>query len=99
MSIPHDEVQRVAALARLAIPEGEVAQVAGQLSAILDFAAQLDQLDLADCEPTAFAPEAAALRADAPDGRQLAPGIATDGAPEAEDGHFLLPTVVEHVTP
>ncbi len=99
MSIPREEVLRVAALARIEIPVDEVDLVASQLSGILDFAAQLDRLDLGSGEPLAFAPEAAAARPDAADGRQLAPGQATDAAPESEDGHFLVPPVVEHLNP
>lgn len=96
MAISLDEVRRVAELARLELPESELDRAAAQLSAVLDFAASLDQLDLEGLEPSAFAPESAPLRADAPDGRRLAPGEATAAAPEAEDGCFLVPPIVEY---
>ena len=90
---------RVAALARLEIAAADLDHVAEQLSSVIEFAGQIDSLDLTGCEPTAFAPLHAALRPDAPDGRQLDAERATASAPEAEDGHFLVPPIVEHVDP
>ncbi len=100
MSISREEVQRVAELARLEIAADAVDRVAAQLSGILDFVATLDALDLGDCEPTAFAPAAAPLRADVPDeSRRLGPERATAAAPAAEEGYFLVPPIVENVNP
>lgn len=47
------EVERIAWLARLALSESEKARYASQLSAILDYAAQLAELDVEDIPPTA----------------------------------------------
>lgn len=99
MAIDAADVRRVAALARLEIQEDGIERVAGQLSGVLAFVAKLDALDLAGCEPASLAPADAPPRADAPDGRQFEPGDATLGAPEAEDGFFLVPPVVENVNP
>ena len=99
MSLGREEVARIAELARLEIPEDQVERLAGQLSQILDFAATLQDLDLTGCEPTVFAPADAPLREDEPNGRRLAPGRALAGAPEGEDGFFLVPPIVENVNP
>ena len=99
MAIDRAEAARIAELARLALPEAELDRVAAQLSQVLDFVAMLDQLDLSGHEPTAFAPADSPLREDTPDGRTLAPGVATLGAPEAEYGFFLVPPVVENLEP
>lgn len=99
MAIDAAEVKRIAALAKLEIDEDAVGRVAGQLSAVLEFAAALDELDLAGCEPTAFAPADAPLRADEPDGRTLDPEDVLPGAPEVRDGCFVVPPVVENVNP
>jgi aspartyl-tRNA(Asn)/glutamyl-tRNA(Gln) amidotransferase subunit C len=99
MAIDPADVRRVAELARLEIPEDGIARVAEQLSGVLEFVAKLDALDLEGCEPVSFAPEHAAPRADVADGRQFEPGDATIGAPESEDGFFLVPPVVENVNP
>ena len=99
MRIDRAEAARIATLARLALPEAELDRVARQLSQVLEFARALDELDLAGAEPTVFAPAGEPLRADVPDGRTFAPGIATEGAPESEHGFFLVPPVVEHLEP
>jgi len=99
MAIDEAEARRIAALARIELAEGEAAHVARQLSQVLDFAATLETLDLAGCEPTVFAPGGEPLRPDAVDGRTLDPDTATAGAPAAEYGFFLVPPVVENVEP
>lgn len=99
MSISREDVVRIAELARLEIPESQIERLAGQLSQVLDFAATLNQLDLAGCEPTVFAPADAALRADEPDGRRLSNDQALAAAPEGEGGFFLVPPIVENVNP
>lgn len=99
MSIQRDDVRRIAELARLEIPEERIEKMAAELSAVLDFAGTLRKLDLEGCEPTAFAPAAAPLRADAIDGRRLGAETATAAAPESEHGFFLVPPVVENLNP
>lgn len=99
MSIDEKEVARIAELARLEIPAGDMAQVAAQLSSVLAFVATLNLLDLSGCEPTAFAPPDAPLRADELDSRRLTPERATAAAPETEAFFFLMPPVVENVNP
>ena len=99
MALDRAEVERIAALARLLIAEDAVARTAAQLSEVLDFVAALRRLDLAGCEPTVFAPSDSPLRADETDGRRLDPKIALAAAPEAEDGFFLVPPIVENVNP
>ncbi len=98
MAIPPEEVRRVAALARLEIPEDRLDRVARELSAVLEYAAVLRNLDLAGCEPSSFAPGGVPLRADEP-----AAGLAREDAlamaPEAEEGFFLVPPFVEDLEP
>ena len=95
MAIQRDEVRRIAGLARLEIREEDLDRVAAELSAVLDYAGALKRLDLAGCEPLSFAPPAAALRADEPDGRRLTAQQALAMAPEAEGGFFVVPPVME----
>jgi aspartyl-tRNA(Asn)/glutamyl-tRNA(Gln) amidotransferase subunit C len=95
MAIQPEEVRGIAELARLEIREEELDRVAAELSAVLDYAQALKRLDLADCEPLSFAPAAAALRADEPDGRCLTAQQAIAMAPDAEGGFFVVPPVME----
>lgn len=99
MPIDEREVRRVAALARLELADGDVERVAAQLSGVLGFAAALDELDLAGCEPTVLAPADAPLREDAPDGRTLGPEDVLPGAPESREGCFVVPPIVENLNP
>jgi aspartyl-tRNA(Asn)/glutamyl-tRNA(Gln) amidotransferase subunit C len=99
MSIGRDDVERVAQLARLEIPPERVERVARELSAVLEFAAALDRLDLSGCEPSSFAPADAPLREDRVDGRRLPTAAALAAAPAAEQGFFLVPPIVENVNP
>jgi Asp-tRNA(Asn)/Glu-tRNA(Gln) amidotransferase C subunit len=66
---------------------------------VLDYAQALKRLDLAGCEPPAFAPATAALRADEPDGCVLTQAEAVAMAPEAEGGLFVVPPVIEEREP
>jgi len=99
MAIQRDEVRRIAELARLEIREEDLDRVAAELSSVLDYAQALKRLDLTGCEPLSFAPPAAALRADEPDGRRLTAQQALAMAPEAEGGFFVVPPVMEGQDP
>jgi aspartyl-tRNA(Asn)/glutamyl-tRNA(Gln) amidotransferase subunit C len=100
MAITREEVRRIAELARLEIATDQEPKVAAELSAVLDFVAALDRLDLAGCEPIVFAPADAPLRSDVPDDvRRLDPERALAVAPAAEHGFFLVPPIVENVNP
>ena len=94
-----DEVRRIADLARLEIEPDAIGRTAEELSKVLEFMTVLGRLDLAGCEPTSFAPADAPLRPDALDDRCLTTAQALAAAPEAEDGYFLVPPVVENLSP
>ena|SRR5690348_3057197 len=99
MAIRREDVERIAELARLEIPPADLERVRAELSSVLDFVATLSKLDLEGFEPSTFAPSGAPLKSDEPNGRRLDPGTATAGAPEGEDGFFLVPPIVENLAP
>lgn len=99
MAIDGGDVRRIAELARLELSDDQVARMATELSSVLDFIATLQKLDLVGCEPMSFAPEDAPLRDDALDSRRLTTEAALAMAPEAEDGFFIVPPIVEHLNP
>ena len=55
MSLSVNDVEKIALLARLELTEDEIALYQEQLSAILDYAHLLNELDIADIEPTSSA--------------------------------------------
>jgi aspartyl-tRNA(Asn)/glutamyl-tRNA(Gln) amidotransferase subunit C len=95
MSVSIDEVRYIARLARLRFSEAEERRMAEQMSRILDYMAQLDELDTADVPPTAhvldltnvFRPDEAAPR--------LTREEALRNAPDADDQFFRVPKVIE----
>ncbi len=95
MSIDIDTARKVAHLARIAVPETELPKLAEQLSGILTFMEQLNEVDVEGIEPmTSVTPMRLKRRAD----------VVTDGgyqdkilknAPDAREGFFAVPKVVE----
>lgn len=95
MSISKEQVQKVAALARLTLTETEADQFTIQLNNILQFAEKLNELDTEGVEPTSHVlPMANVLRED-----KVIPSIprekALANAPEQKDGMFRVPAVFE----
>jgi aspartyl-tRNA(Asn)/glutamyl-tRNA(Gln) amidotransferase subunit C len=95
MSVDTDTVRRVAHLARIAVAEGEVESLRGELNAILAFVEQLGQVDIAGVEPmTSVTPMTMKTRQD-----QVTDGGFPDAiianAPAHEHHFFLVPKVVE----
>jgi aspartyl-tRNA(Asn)/glutamyl-tRNA(Gln) amidotransferase subunit C len=89
MAVTREQVERMAALARLRLSESEITMFASQLAGILAHAAELE-----DVEPQGAAHEAPAapspMRDDVPCRDELAVPPA-DIAPEWDDGFFTLP--------
>ena len=91
MKIGPEEVRHVATLAEIAVPDDDLAALAGQLEAIVNFVAQLDELaDTAGLDAMVVGPERAALRADLVDPIPMARGPA-EFAPVFEQGFFVVP--------
>lgn len=95
MAITKQDVLKIARLARIELEEQELERFGDELSAILDYAAKLDELDLTDVEPQTHATElAGGLREDRVE-QTLSREDALANAPQTEDGHFRVPKVVE----
>jgi aspartyl-tRNA(Asn)/glutamyl-tRNA(Gln) amidotransferase subunit C len=92
--ITRDDVAHVARLARLELTDDELDLFTGQLAAVLDHAADVEALDLADVPPTAHPyPLVNVLRAD-----DVIPPLDREqvlaAAPAVEDGRFRVPPVL-----
>jgi aspartyl-tRNA(Asn)/glutamyl-tRNA(Gln) amidotransferase subunit C len=95
MSIDQNIVAKIAVLARIKIPEEEQAHVASELSNILNWVEQLNEVDVAGVEPLASVNDSS-LRA--------RPDVVNDGgnseeilanAPAKTADFFTVPKVVE----
>ena len=90
-----EEVEYVAALARLELPASELGLLTEQLGRILEYVDKLDELDTADVEPTSHVlPIRNVVRSDEV-GEPMDRGTALALAPEHHDGYFEVPRVVE----
>lgn len=95
MKITKEEVEHVAALARLEIDPADVQRFARHLGDILAYAESLGGVDTAGIPPTAHAVEIAnAFREDTETGH-LDRERALANAPESENGNFVVPRVIE----
>jgi aspartyl-tRNA(Asn)/glutamyl-tRNA(Gln) amidotransferase subunit C len=94
--ITRDEVAHLARLARLALEDEELDRMAGQLDVILGAVAQIAEVtDAADVPPTSHAvPLENVTRPDV-----VTPSLPRDkvlaGAPEAEEGRFRVPRILD----
>ena len=95
MALTLEEVEHIAALARLRLTDAEKALYREQLSAILDHMAALRRLDTSGLEPTATVlPLRTVLRADVAR-PSLAPEVLLANAPASAAQMFRVPPVLE----
>jgi aspartyl-tRNA(Asn)/glutamyl-tRNA(Gln) amidotransferase subunit C len=95
MAIDVDTARKVAKLARIRVDEGDLPALAEELSGILTFMEQLNEVDVSGVEPmTSVTPMRLKRRADVvTDGDIQAQVLAN--APDAREGFFAVPKVVE----
>lgn len=95
MTLDSRQVEKIAHLARLGVNADDVPEYARNLSAILAFVEQLNQVETTGVEPLAHPLEAT---------QRLRPDVITEqderekflrNAPLTEDGLYLVPRVVE----
>ena len=95
MALTREQVKHVAELAKLKLTDAEVDLFQGQLSAILDYAARLDELDTEQIPPTAgVLPLQNVMRPDA-DQPSLSREAMLANAPAAEDGFVKVKVVLD----
>jgi len=95
MSIDTATARKVAKLARIRVEEADLPKLAEQLSGILGFMEQLNEVDVTGIEPmVSVTPMRLARRADeVTDGNIQGQVLAN--APDAREGFFAVPKVVE----
>ena len=95
MSVDTNTVRKIASLARIAVTDGEVEAMTGELNNTLTWVEQLGEVNTDGIEP---------LAAVIPNQLRLREDVITDGdirdkvlanAPQAEHGFFTVPKVIE----
>lgn len=94
MGLSRQDVEHVAALARLGLTEDEVELLRDQLSSILDHIAVLDRLDTAAIPPTAQVIELANVWRDDAERPSLPRAAVLANAPRQTDGFFEVHAVL-----
>lgn len=95
MHVDEATVRRIARLARIKITDAEAKDLEGELSAILDWVEQLDEVDTENVEPmTRVVPIQLKQREDVVNDGEKADEIVAN-APMSEDDFFVVPKVVE----
>lgn len=95
MSLTIKEVEHIALLARLELSAEEKERYRQQLSAILDYASRLQELDTSHIPPTSSVlPTRSYLRTDEP-ARGLDREEILKNAPQHEDDQFRVPPVLD----
>ncbi len=95
MSVDAATVRRIAHLSRIAVADGEVEHLRGELNAILAFVEQLSEVDVTGIEPmTSVTPMAMKKRQDVVSDGGIAEEVLRN-APAREGNYFVVPKVVE----
>ena len=95
MKITREEVTRIATLARLSLGDAEAEAMTKQLDAILEYVAQLQNLDTTGVEPTSqVGATATPMREDEPR-PSLPQDVALASAPRTAGGGFVVPKTVD----
>ena len=95
MSVDKATVARIARLARINVPEDRQEQLVGELNGILDWIAELDEVDTGAVEPLASVTGHGLPRRsdEVTDGNRVDEVMAN--VPETAGGFFVVPKVVE----
>jgi len=95
MSLTPQDVEKIANLARLELTPAEKTQYLEQLTAVLDYAEMLNDLDLDGIEPTAHAIAQENVMGE----DVVVPGLAIDdvlfNAPQQAQNQFLIQSVLD----
>ena len=95
MSIDTQTARKVAHLARIAVKDEDLPALARELSGILTFMEQLNEVDVSGIEPmTSVTPMRLKRRQDVVTEGGMAEKILSN-APDAREGFFAVPKVVE----
>jgi len=95
MQVDEATVRRIARLARIKVSDAEAKGLEKELSGILDWVKQLDEVDTASVEPmTRVVAQKLKMRDDVVRDGDIADAV-TANAPLVEDHYFVVPKVVE----
>jgi len=95
MSVSKADVEKVARLSRIAVPEDRLEGLADELTGIMDWIEQLNEVDVEGVEPmTSVGDSNLSMRDDVVTDGSIS-GQVLANAPRTEEGFFIVPKAVE----
>lgn len=95
MALSADEIRRIARLARLSLDRAEVERFRTDLSRILEYAEAIRGVPTDGIDPSPHVIDLANVWREDEPGACLGAEAATAGAPDAADGMFRVPQIIE----
>ncbi|MHC4875736.1 MAG: Asp-tRNA(Asn)/Glu-tRNA(Gln) amidotransferase subunit GatC [Planctomycetota bacterium] len=94
--LSHEDVRKVASLARLKLSDAEIENFAEQLGGVLQYVHVLDELDVSAVEPMAHAVDVTNVLRDDEAKSSLPREEALSNAPKTDGRYFLVPQILEN---
>lgn len=95
MALDQETVRRIAALARIKVPEGNLSALAGELNNIIGWIEQLSEVDTDGIEPMTSVVETVAPQREDVVTEGGKPEKVLQNAPQADASFYTVPKVVE----
>lgn len=95
MKLSNEEVKHIAKLSRLALSEEEAGEYASQLSKIIEYVEQLNNLDTSSIEPTSHVMDLGNVMVEDIPGVSLPREEALKNAPDPDGGFYRVPKIIE----
>ena len=95
MALSREDVRHVARLARLDFSDEEEARMAEEMSQILEYVEKLDELDTSGVPPMSHVLDVTNVYREDDIESRIDQEQALEPAPEAEQGYFVVPKVVD----
>ena len=93
--ITKDDVIHVAKLARLSLSEEEIVKFGAQMETILEHASAVSKIDTTGIVPTSHPLKMQNVLREDVVGPSLSQDQALSGAPNAQDGRFMVPQILD----
>lgn len=93
--ITRDDVIHVAKLARLSLTEDEIVKFGAQMESILEHASAVSKIDTQGVVPTSHPLKMQNVLREDVVGVSLSQDQALSGAPNAQDGRFMVPQILD----
>ena len=93
--VNHDEILKIASLAKLHLSDEEVSLYTDQINEILEYMNQLDELDTEDIEPLSHVLDQINMTRKDEQTPSLTREEALKNAPKSDDDYFIVPNVID----